>query len=479
MSQTDSNSRPQGKISFHCQCGAKVVVSQKYAGRLGKCPQCGKANRIPGGKKPAQPKPQATQPAASQAQAGAANDSELDALANAAASPSPSASHAPLPRTSHQGGQPRRSLVRQPNAIVNLRSILLASAVLLTFLLPWMAEPDYDYSGFGDRTRVGYEVIMSWDLIDAIPGTFGAWVIISWIAAAGIIVASCLTRDLVLGIVKGGCGLLCLILFLTIGSDFEDNVFSLDDTPLGSRFVINLLGAIFLAACVVASHLRRRLGTSLGTRIAQSVSSGGVCLMIAIGLIIALTDFSKIPPPFRGEFFKYMIVPLLMQLTILAGAILCLVAGAKNGNNRQMTGVGLGLIYGGFGGMITYIIFLPVIMEAWAASFSLLLLNVFILLILGIAYPLLSGITGIIVGAIQYATGQEAPGPTSRPRVQATLFPTASSQAQPGPAAQAQAAAVGAGNARRRLSDLKEMYDEGLITQEEFAVRRARILEST
>ena len=34
-------------ITFHCECGKKIVVGEKHAGRSGKCPDCGKIVKVP------------------------------------------------------------------------------------------------------------------------------------------------------------------------------------------------------------------------------------------------------------------------------------------------------------------------------------------------------------------------------------------------------------------------------------------------
>jgi membrane associated rhomboid family serine protease/DNA-directed RNA polymerase subunit RPC12/RpoP len=37
-----------GAIRFTCQCGRRITVPARYAGKLGKCPQCGERVRVPG-----------------------------------------------------------------------------------------------------------------------------------------------------------------------------------------------------------------------------------------------------------------------------------------------------------------------------------------------------------------------------------------------------------------------------------------------
>jgi hypothetical protein len=340
-----------------------------------------------------------------------------------------------------------------------------------------MVVPEYEFSEYGEMDRTGYSVGMSWDIIDKAPGTVGTWIIVSWLCAGGIIVASCLAKELVLGIVKAGCGVLCMVLVLTIGSDLEQATSPFRNSPLASRFVINVLGAIFLAALVVTSHVHRRLGTSVGARTGQAISSGGACLMISIGLIVALTDFADIPAIARDQFLKYMVVPLLFQLMVLAGSIVCLVAAVGNQGRKVKTGVGLGLVYSGFGGLIVYVILLPTLVESKAAGASLLLMNVAILMVLGIAYPILSGITKLIVEVVRHVETQSAPGTKSGRFERVHRQPGQGGYHRSSP--QMADSAESQGTIRQRLAELKEMHEDELISDEEFAAQKARILGST
>lgn len=428
------------------------------------------------------PSPRSTgplgEPAAAQQAVPAADEdrSDLGALANAA-----SVARTPEDRRKEtRASRPRssRRIASESNAMVNLRSILFASAVLLTVIQPWMVVPEYEFSGYGEMDRTGYSVGMSWDIIDKAPGPVAMWIIVSWVCAGGIIVASCLAKELVLGIVKAGCGVLCVLLLMNIGSDFEQMTSPVKNSPLASRFVINVLGAIFLAALVVTSHTHRRLGPSVGARTAQAISSGGACVMISIGLIVALTDFADIPAIARDQFLQYLVVPLLFQLMVLAGCIVCLVAAVGHHGRKAITGVGLGLVYSGFGGLIVYFILLPTLIESKASGASLLLTNLAILMVLGIAYPLLSGITRLIVGAAQHIATQSAPR-TSRSSQLQRVRQQAGQRGHYRASPQRAGSAENQGTVRQRLADLKRMHEDELITDEEFAAQKARILEST
>ena len=70
----------EGVIRFACHaCGEKLSVPQKYAGRKGACPSCGKINRVPDGSAPSLGSPVFTVPSYPSA----------DALAGAVEAPEP------------------------------------------------------------------------------------------------------------------------------------------------------------------------------------------------------------------------------------------------------------------------------------------------------------------------------------------------------------------------------------------------------
>ena len=49
LSEDDPGPRPEQKqfIRFVCECGKRVKIASKYAGKAGKCPRCGKRIKVP------------------------------------------------------------------------------------------------------------------------------------------------------------------------------------------------------------------------------------------------------------------------------------------------------------------------------------------------------------------------------------------------------------------------------------------------
>lgn len=452
-------------IEFECECGKVLKVDKRMAGRLSRCPACASTIRIPGRDRPVDPAPPqasppqpASEPATSasgmvelmvppaEAQAnqaapaaapsklnvpqespdtGWAGGDELAALASASAS----TLHAELPETN-------RMPARKKNAL-NVGALLCGVFMVSTFLLPWLV--------------VGERVGMSWDLVQHAPATVSVFLVTSWMIGLAAIILACVLRGFPAAICEASLGLLGAVLLLTA---FTGSYTSRDMPGFGRTFgAINVLAVVFLVGLIIVTNVRLRLGANLAIRVIQGVTAGAYAVLALVAFFISFSNWGDLPDFLREKLVGDRVYFVFTDLAAIGGAIVALVhAAAMNVKEDTLSKVAIGLVYSSLVAVACYFIVRPAIL-AEQSGLILLFLNIF-LLVGSIGFLFCSG---VIRSICEFAA--MTAGPTQTPK---------------------KAAAAPASDGRKvqeRLSELASLRDQGLISEQEYAVKQSRILD--
>ena len=448
-------------IEFRCECGKALKVADRLAGRVGRCPACGAQRRIPTTVQRG-PSLRVADPMTSRQSPGnrvserpssdptsqpvPVTQDRLDSLAEAARS----AKYDPPLTGSRMVHTPGRSLLQvvPVHSGFPIYELICGCLLLLTALLPWMA--------------VGGVVYMSWDIIADAPSEASAFVVFlvgSWLIGAAAIVLSATLRGLPAAISHAGLGLFGVVLLVVL-------VYSTSYGSIASRRVITsglldfgflrIMKLLMLLGVIVATNVRIRLKATTGLRVSQGAIAGVYIVLFIIGLISDLHSFSKIPKPIRSELAGDCAFFIILELVVAASAVLALVhATTVRISRNTLSQIALCLIYAATLCEVWYIILRPaILLEQY--GLILLCLNT-CLLTIPILYLLCSGVVHTVCQLVTMAS-------TPITSTSAVIHSPVSEVSGDG------------GDIQTRLQELKWLLADGLITEQEHAAKRERIL---
>ena len=201
-------------LSMECGCGAEIKVNKRFAGKQGKCPQCGKMVRIPN---PWAPLSRASNDSVSNSPDNISNTNAVQDGMEGSSAPqiassdmseqievAENSSKVPLQSQTDQGSGvsalDKTGISKKPTKRLDYWTIIAGSLMLLTFFLPWGFSKNF----FTDNVKV----IMSWNVIgdNYTPGMIIFFMISAWLIGLAVILVASLTRGLALFITKCATG---------------------------------------------------------------------------------------------------------------------------------------------------------------------------------------------------------------------------------------------------------------------------------
>ncbi|MDP6545351.1 MAG: SHOCT domain-containing protein [Phycisphaerae bacterium] len=216
---------------------------------------------------------------------------------------------------------------------------------------------------------------------------------------------------------------------------------------------------IFLLATIVATIVRLRLSPTLIIRIVQGFCASVFVIFALVALIYSISRYTDLPKSYGSKMLFDFMFGLLLQLALIASGIVAVIhAAAIKIRSKTLSQTSLYLSFGALMCFFGYLIIGPAI--ASRQSEMILLMTNMVLLVAPLVIMFCAGLTGFICSIL---TGQSAS------HVAATS-PTASPAPAPAPA-------PGGGSVQERLRKLSELQQQGLITDKEYADKRAEILD--
>lgn len=427
-------------ISFKCECGKIMKVDDRMADKLGRCPKCGKTIRIPGGPPPAEPvKP--LRPARSSPPAGSADHaSALGALA-AAASTRQGAGPPPASPGPTAGIQSRS----QEQAAATI-GIVAGFLLLGTIFIPWS----------GSETTI----VMSWTLVADAPGVINAFLIGAWVIGLASIFVSIFLRGSSMSYFQAALGLLGVILFLVVVEEAMDAA-ALGPYPYRTSHVVVLGSMVVLLwiAAIVVGNVRLRIGPKPVVRVFQGLCGAGLAVLMAVTFFRTIAAFSDLPKPVKETLVFDLILHIALQLSVIvAGAMVASHAASGKIGRYNFTRAGLHVLYSSLVVLGIYLLVRPAVLaeSGWLAlSFlnSILLISSIGMLFCVGAVGSASGVSAAVARlpqTLEAAVTHEAPAPS------------------PAPAAP--------GTVEARLAATARMFEQGMLTEEEYAQAKRKIL---
>jgi len=359
------------------------------------------------------------------------------------------------PSTRRAGSSIPSQKLPSPHPSFSIYELICGCLMLLTVILPWMS--------------IGGRTLMSWDLLSNVPSSATAFVMFvvgSWIIGLAAIILSALLRGLPAAASHAGLGLLSIVLFAVMSASASRGM------PDVSLLDIGILGALRLLALVgviVTTGLRLRLPPDQPLRVCQGVLSGIHVALFIVWLIQSLTSFSKLPSYVRKELIGDHIFLILIHLAVASGAVLSLIHAALGEQRRKtLPMVTLGIVYGAVPCLAAYFIIRPAV-GVEQPGLALFVLNLCLLVI-----PALFLLcNGLINGIWWLASALPQPRARSLPsRARAA----AGSYVELPRARETPARARDESGIPERLRQLEALLAESLITEQEYEIRRDRIL---
>lgn len=303
---------------------------------------------------------------------------------------------------------------------------------------------------------------MSWDVLGASPVGMLITLILLWIIGAATIVISSLLRGIEVSLCHGVLGLTGIILWLIQISSGPGGPMSMSTIGVSGLGIAVIFQFLFLLGMIVTTNIRLRMAPHLTIRIMQGICSGGFLIFSFVLFINFIRNYSQTYRFVRSETVGDFIFIMLLYLVSMASAILAVVhAVAIRIQKNTLSQTSLGLIAGVIACTVVYIITrLPMIVDQ--PVLILCLLNL-VLLTVPIVFLFCSGLIGLICG-LAATTGSVAAKTSDSPR---TVAATRAAAAPPG----------GDAGVHERLKNLDDLKNQGLITNEEYAVKRAKVLE--
>jgi len=298
---------------------------------------------------------------------------------------------------------------------------------------------------------------MSWDMLaDAPSGAtlFVMFVVASWIIGIAAIILSATLRGLPAATSHAGLGLLGIALFAAMSASLSHSTGMPSVTFLGLG-VLGVMKLFAMVGVVVTANLRLRLRPGLTLRVCQGVLSGVYVVLFVVWLIWSLNGLSRLPSYVRKELVADHIFLILVHLAIAAGAVLSLIhAVAVRQHGVTLSKAALGVAYGAAVCLAGYLIIRPAV-AAEEPGLVLFSLNLCLLV-----FPTLFLFCSGLVHMIWRLTAAPSRDVSSRPK-----------------AARAVLASVGSGRGlSKRLRKLETLLADSLITEQEYEIRRDRIL---
>ncbi|MBT3202307.1 MAG: SHOCT domain-containing protein [Phycisphaerales bacterium] len=230
-------------------------------------------------------------------------------------------------------------------------------------------------------------------------------------------------------------------------------------SPLGAADlgVVAVFQFLFLLGIIVTTKIRLRLPTQIAVRIVQGICALIFLMFALVNFIDFIGAYSRMPDFIRSKTVGDFLVILMIQLTIIAAAILAIVhAVALQIRTDTLSRIAMGLIYGAIGCAIAYIVIRPVILTEEPAIILTILHCLF--LTIPIIFLFCSGLIGFICGlVVKMGNAPRTAAPRRAP-------------------AQAPAPSGGDTSVQGRLRKLESLKTEGLITNDEYNAKRTEIL---
>ena len=434
-----------------CQCGKRLLAKEGHIGRQIKCPGCGGVLEIPD---PAQTAP-------------SGQEAPVDSLARAA-----SAADAPRPPFARSFGTSLPSSRGKAGYQAGRRTgitvaIVCGTAMLMTLFVPWFFYQTPEIGGYGRGTQVKtLHVKMSWDVIDmsleagryrrapAFLRILPAWLILTWILGVGVAVSVPLVPTVrVRAIILLAAGLIATIFTLVaVGSA----VSAPQITQSGGPIVLTVVGWLAITIMLVGVLMRTRFPDSMTARLIPGVAGGIVAALTLLSFILGLCqlpDFQRLPNRLVGWFVTGTVLVSVAQLMIIAAGILSLVnAFTARADPRSLARMSLGLACGGIGiVLLILLVLVPIGTEQGGIFFATL--NALIIVFSGLV--LLGGGGLALAQTLLWKRQQSDP---IRQEAQA-----AAASGQPM-------------DLTAKLQQFKILYEQGLITKEEYDEKRQQAL---
>ena len=320
---------------------------------------------------------------------------------------------------------------------LNVGALLCGVFMVSTFLLPWMV--------------VGEQVRMSWEFIQRAPASFSVFLIASWMIGLAAIILTGVLRGLPAAICHAGLGLLGVILLFT---GYAGTFGSRGMPGFGQIFgAIDVLVVVLLIGLIIVTNVRLRMGVNLVVRIIQGATAGACAVLAFVAFFVSLNRWGTFPEFFRQKLVGDLLYFVFTNLAVIAGAIVALVhAAAVNIKEDTLSKIAMGLVYSALAAVAGYFIVRPAILDE-QSGLILTFLNIF-LLIGSIGFLFCSGLIGSIC---EFVAMTASPMPVRKKT--------------------AAASAPGGRHSQERLRELASLRDQGLITEQEYAVKQARILD--
>ena len=442
-------------ISLTCGCGKTLKVGDQFAGKIGRCPHCGKKIRIPGHS----PTEGVTRSTPTEETLGVApqqeSPDELQALAAASA-------HTGQPTQSRRQQDRRGPARRVPDSVL---PVALGFLMLTTVLIPWMVADG--------------KVWMSWKLLVEAPGPIAAFLIGSWVIGLVAVAVGFSVRGVPAAVtyfILGGVGVILEVVLSIVAF----SQLAISDAPFGSwapvgYLVLLWLEIAFLVCLVITTHLRLRLGGRQMIRIIQAVAAGVLAVILFTGFILLLSGYTRSPLLASQYNTPYVMVGVASNTLLLTACVLALIHAVAVGiREPTLSKASLAIIYGIL--IATAVCLVIVIPLAYEAPEAILLMHNCCALI-GAAWVLFC--YGLIRSIAHFAP--EEPVPRVPPQGIGTA-PRAPSYGGPAPppsvgAFPVDVAGAGVDRPEDRLRRLDSMRAEGTISEEEYAWIRQQILQ--
>lgn len=330
--------------------------------------------------------------------------------------------------------------------------IVCGAAMLVTFLIPWAAGARRFYGGV--------EVVMSWDLLSRAPGEAVAWFVTSWVVGAGAIVISAILRGQVLGIIQASLGFIAMVM-LFIGITGVPGVGA--SLGMGGSPVLTILTLLALMVMLVGNPLTVRFPGRLVGRLIGGIGGGILAVLELVSMIMVLSSLGM---GVRGLGVLFLIVMLLATLALIAAGILSAINIAPLRSGKALGRVSLILAYTGLGLLALFILVMPAVMSEEG---GMLLSALNALILMACPFFLLGG-GGVTLATALLSRAPAGPRPAAQPAY-AGAPPFAPAPVPPPAPAPAPAEPTD------QLKRLKDLFDKGLITEEEYNLKRKQVLD--
>ncbi len=314
--------------------------------------------------------------------------------------------------------------------------------LLATIVLPWFASK--------------HQVVWSWDIISKAPASFLVTLIMLWIIGAAAIALSIFLRGRNAHLCYGLIGMVGVIILLVQLGGRSGVIGRLTPISSGSRGAIDILNIIFFLILIVATRIRLRLPHLLPVRFAQGVCALFFVVFSLMVLINFISHYSDLSTTTRSKFIFDFIFILLLNLALIGAGVVALIhAAVLNIRKDTLSVTAMYLLYLAMAAFYAYLI----IRQAIQTERMGLMLPRLNHTLLSVPAMLLftNGMVGLACGLVASGgfTGGAAAG--GKP-----------------------AAASGGGgqdDVQARLKKLAELQQQGLITEAEYAAKRAKILD--